>query len=239
MTNLFLLRHGRSSANSKGILAGRAPGVHLDATGEKQAQQVAERLRDIRFAALVSSPLERCQETIAPVAAGRRRKVKLDERFIEAHYGSWTGKKLSALAKDPLWPTVQVHPSAVRFPGRAGESMMGMASRAIDGVRAVNASLKSGDSWLLCSHGDIIKAILADALGMHLDDFQRINVDPASISVIRYTPMRPFVQVMNSTSGDLAEYAATDGGTDAVVGGSTGTTRRGNTARGRRRSTAG
>lgn len=222
MPTLLLLRHGRSSANTKGVLAGRKPGIHLDDTGRGQAEAAAERLADVHLDLMVSSPLERCQETIAPVAATRRRKVHLDEGLIEADYGSWSGKKLGDLAKDPLWPVVQNHPSAVTFPGRSGESMTAMAARAVGAVRRHNARLGKDAVWLACSHGDVIKSIVADALGLHLDQFQRIVIDPASVTVIRYTDQRPFVVLTNSTSGPIAPHLGTGGGSDAAVGGGAG-----------------
>lgn len=231
MTTLLLLRHGRSSANTKGVLAGRRPGVHLDDTGRQQAQAAADRLRDISFDRLVSSPLERCLETMEPVLAGRRRKLQVDEGLVEADYGSWSGKKLTALAKEPLWSQVQNHPSAVTFPGRNGEAMVDMAARAVSAVRRHNAKVGPDGAWLACSHGDVIKAIVADALGLHLDQFQRIVIDPASITVIRYTKDRPFVVVANTTSGPLAQYVVTGANSDAAVGGGAGHT----TAAGRRR----
>ncbi|WP_153502972.1 MSMEG_4193 family putative phosphomutase [Cumulibacter manganitolerans] len=222
MTTLLLLRHGRSSANVKGVLSGRRPGVHLDSVGREQAASAGDRLRDVRLDLLVSSPLERCVETIEAVAAGRRRKVQLDDGLIEADYGTWSGKKLSDLAKDPLWSVVQSHPSAVTFPGRSGEAMTGMAARAVGAVRRLNAKVGATGTWLACSHGDVIKAIVADALGLHLDQFQRIVIDPASITVIRYTKHRPFVVVTNSTSGSLAPYLTTEQSSDAAVGGGAG-----------------
>lgn len=223
MTTLLLLRHGRSSANTKGVLAGRRPGVHLDDVGREQAAKAAERIADIKLDLMVSSPLERCLETIAPVAATRRRKLVVDDGFVEADYGSWSGKKLSVLMKEPLWPVVQNHPSAVTFPGRSGEAMTDMAARAIRAVRRFNTRVGPEGVWLACSHGDVIKSVVADALGLHLDQFQRIVIDPASITVIRYTEQRPFVVVTNSTSGPLAAYAARAPATsDAAVGGGAG-----------------
>lgn len=223
MTTLLLLRHGRSTANTKGVLAGRRPGVHLDDLGRTQAQSAAERLADVRLDLMVSSPLERCLQTIEPVAAGRRRKVVTDDGLIEADYGSWSGKKLSTLAKDPLWPVIQNHPSSVTFPGRSGESMIDMAARAAGAVRRFNAKVGPDGVWLACSHGDVIKSIVADALGLHLDQFQRIMIDPASITIIRYTQQRPFVVITNSTSGPVAPYVtAPEKSADAAVGGGAG-----------------
>jgi probable phosphomutase (TIGR03848 family) len=133
--------------------------------------------------------------------------VQLDDRFGECRYGDWTGQPLRKLARDPLWRVVQAHPSAVRFPGPAGETMAGMQQRAVEAVRDWNARLGGNAAYVVCSHGDVIKAILADALGMHLDMSQRIQVDPCSLSVIRYTPLRPFVLAMNDTGADATALA--------------------------------
>ena len=203
MTTVLLLRHGRSTANAGGVLAGWTPDVHLHEDGEKQAQALAERLAKVPLKAVVSSPLDRCRETVAPLLAERDLELTIDDRFGEVRYGDWTGVELKKLAKDPLWPVVQSHPSGMTFPGEGGESMAGMQHRAVEAVRDWNKTLGEDATYLVCSHGDVIKAIVADALGMHLDSFQRILVDPASISVIRYTPSRTFVITLNSTSVDL------------------------------------
>jgi probable phosphomutase (TIGR03848 family) len=135
-------------------------------------------------------------------------EVQLDERLGECRYGDWTGRSLRKLSRDPLWRVVQAHPSAVRFPGPAGETMTGMQQRAVAAVRDWNARLGPDAAYLVCSHGDVIKAILADALGMHLDMLQRIQVDPCSLSVVRYTPLRPFVLAVNDTGADATALAA-------------------------------
>ena len=135
--------------------------------------------------AMVSSPLERCQETAAALADGRDAAVQTDDRLGECHYGDWTGQELKKLAKDPLWKVVQAHPSAAAFPG--GEALRDTQARAVAAMREHNARLGADATWIAVSHGDVIKAVLADALGMHLDMFQRIRVDPCSLSVVRYT----------------------------------------------------
>jgi probable phosphomutase (TIGR03848 family) len=154
-----------------------------------------------------------------------------DARLGECRYGDWTGQPLKRLAADPLWRVVQAHPSAVRFPGEDGESMLDMQNRAVDAVRDWNRRLGHNATYLICSHGDVIKAILADSLGLHLDMCQRIQVDPCSLSVIRYTPLRPFLLRMNDTGGDVAGLrkppgqrpkAAARGEADAQVGGGAG-----------------
>ncbi|HEX3812781.1 MAG TPA: histidine phosphatase family protein [Mycobacteriales bacterium] len=229
MTTLLLLRHGRTPANVGAVLAGWTPDVHLDEVGEKQAAALAERLRPVPLAALVASPLDRCQETAARVAAGRDGLiVRTDARLGEVRYGDWTGRPLKDLTKEAMWKVVQQHPSAAVFPGDAGERMADMQSRAVAAVRETNAALDDNVVYAVCSHGDVIKAILADALGMHLDLFQRIVVDPCSVSVVQYTETRPFVVRVNDTGGDVQALIPPKrrrrrkASSDAVVGGGAG-----------------
>ncbi|MEQ4303511.1 histidine phosphatase family protein [Plantactinospora sp. B6F1] len=202
MATLLLLRHGRTTANADGGLAGRQP-VELDETGRAQAVAVGGRLRAIPLAAVVTSPLVRCRQTlelalpdVAPV---------VENGLVECDYGTWQGQPLKKLAKDPLWQVVQQHPSAAVFPD--GESMAQMAARAVEAVRRWDARITAEHGpeavWLACSHGDVIKAIVADAMGVHLDQFQRIVADPGSVTGIRYTPVRPFLLRLNDTGGDL------------------------------------
>jgi len=237
---VLLVRHGRTAANASGVLAGWTPGVGLDETGQAQARTLAARLERIPVRLAVASPLQRCQETAsALLAVGESRPALLtDDRLGECHYGDWTNRPLTELAKDKLWPVVQAHPSAMTFPGPDGESMPDMQHRAVAAIRAYDARVAAefGDHavWLAVSHGDVIKAILADALGMHLDQFQRLVVDPCSVSVIRFTPLRPFAVRVNDSGVDLAalvpvppagkEGAQEDAlsSSDAVVGGGTG-----------------
>jgi len=231
VTTVILLRHGRTTANTGGVLAGWTPGVQLDETGTAQVAAVAERLAKVPLAAVVSSPLERCAQTAAAVAAGRDLTVQTDDRLGEARYGDWTGRTIKELAKEPLWKVVQQHPSAAVFPGDEGEGLAQTQARAVAAVRGWNARLGPEAVWLACSHGDVIKAILADALGLHLDQFQRIVVDPASISVVTYTDTRPFVVRVNDTGGDVSALIPPPrrkrrgkASSDAVVGGGAGTT---------------
>ncbi len=231
MTTVLLVRHGRTASNTGGVLAGWTPGVSLDETGRTQSEALAARLAPVPLAAVVSSPLERCVETAQLLAAGRDgRDVQLDDRLGEAHYGDWTGQELKKLAKDPLWKVVQAHPSAATFPGEDGESLRDTQARAIAAVREWNAKLGPAATWLACSHGDVIKAVVADALGIHLDLFQRIVIDPCSLTVVTYTDLRPFVVRVNDTGGDVqalmppkrrrSRLRAAD--SDAVVGGGAG-----------------
>ncbi len=248
MTLVLVVRHGLTSSTGK-ALTGWMPGIALDDRGEAQAAALGSRLAQVPLAVIVSSPLDRCRETAAAIAARQERpeadpyreangsapparapvaQVELDDRLGECKYGDWTGQPLRKLAHDPLWKVVQAHPSAVRFPGPDGESMLEMQQRAVTAVRDWNAKLGKDATYLICSHGDVIKAILTDALGMHLDMSQRIQIDPCSLSVIRYTTLRPFVLRMNDTGSDsagLARRPAQAGAgaeADAQIGGGAG-----------------
>ena len=205
MTTLILVRHGRSTANTSGVLAGWTPGIHLDDSGRAQAEALGVRLATVPLTAVVSSPLERCRETVDLVLGDRADIPRHeDERVGECRYGDWTGRELKTLVKDPMWRVVQSHPSGARFPGDEGESMAAMSARAVAAVRDWNDRLGEDATYVVCSHGDVIKAILADALGLHLDTFQRISVDPCSVSIVRYTDLRPFVLRVNDVGGDLS-----------------------------------
>ena len=212
MTTVLLIRHGRTSANTAGVLAGRSSGVVLDEVGHRQVSEAAARISGVPVKAVVTSPLRRCRQTAQALVASRAEDcpIQVEQGLIECGYGDWTGKSLRELSKDKLWGAVQHQPSAVRFPG--GESMAEMAARAVGAVRAWDARLGtehgSDAVWAAVSHGDPIKAILADALGMHLDSFQRIVVDPAAISIVRYTATRPYVITVNSTTTDLGAIFA-------------------------------
>jgi probable phosphomutase (TIGR03848 family) len=207
VATVLLVRHGLTAMTGP-VLAGHTPGVHLDERGRAQAEAMAARLVPVPLAGVVTSPLERCVETAQAVLAGRSLVSSIEPRLAEVRYGDWTGKPLKDLAKQPLWRVVQAHPSAVVFPGAEGEALAGAQSRAVSAVREWDARIAASAGpdavWLACSHGDIIKAILADALGLHLDLFQRIVVDPCSVSVVRYTDTRPFVLRVNDTGGDVA-----------------------------------
>jgi probable phosphomutase (TIGR03848 family) len=236
----LLIRHGRTTANATGTLAGWTPGVGLDDTGREQAGFLAQRLREVPVVRVVSSPLQRCLETAeALVEAVEGLTFDIDEALGECRYGAWTGGVLRDLAKEPLWRTVQDQPSAARFPDGAefpGESISAMQHRAVQAVRSVDLQVLRAHGpdaiWAMVSHGDVIKAILADAAGAHLDHFQRIVVDPASLSAVRYTESRPFVIRVNDAGVDLralvpppreADGQAADAcASDAVVGGGAG-----------------
>jgi probable phosphomutase (TIGR03848 family) len=230
MTTLILVRHGRTKANADGVLAGWTPGVFLDDLGQAQAEAVAQRLAPLPLAAIVTSPLERTRQTADVIAADQAKELAqhVDARIGECKYGDWTGRPLKELTKEPMWSVVQAHPSAAVFPGPEGEAMAAMQHRAVAAVRHWNAELGDDAIYVAVSHGDVIKAILADALGVHLDQFQRISVDPCSVSVIRYTSLRPFVLKTNDNGGDLSSLIPKKGtkrrkkSSDAAVGGGAG-----------------
>jgi probable phosphomutase (TIGR03848 family) len=227
VATVILLRHGRSTSNVAGVLAGRSDGVELDDYGQAQARTIAERLAPLPLATVVSSPLQRCLQTLAPLTES----PTVDERLAEIDYGHWTGRELRKLLKEPMWKVVQQHPSAAVFP--EGEAMADVSARAVAAVREwdrkVTETHGAAALWLACSHGDVIKAILADALGLHLDNFQRIVVEPCSISVISYTDVRPFVTKINDSGADVGSLQPPKRrrrrkpSSAAVVGGSTGT----------------
>jgi probable phosphomutase (TIGR03848 family) len=154
VATVLLLRHGRTTANADGTLAGRRP-VELDDAGTAQAAAVGARLAaaGLPMGAVVTSPLLRCVQTVGLALPGAEPTV--DDRFTECGYGSWTGQPLRKLAKDPLWSVVQAHPSAVTFPGEGGEAMTAMSVRAVAAVRDWDAKVTAEHGpdaiWLACS----------------------------------------------------------------------------------------
>ncbi|PID54404.1 MAG: phosphoglycerate mutase [Micrococcales bacterium] len=224
MPTVLLIRHGRTAANAAAVLAGRSPGVDLDEEGRRQVTALARRAAEVPLTRMVASPMQRTVATARILLGGLAQAPQLlvDERITECDYGEWTGKQLTDLAQEPMWRTVQVHPSAAVFPG--GEALAAVAARGVAAIRSHDAVVRAEHGehavWAAVSHGDIIKAVLADALGTHLDQFQRISVGPCSVSVVTYTEHRPFVVRMNDVGGDLAGLVpppAADG--DAAVGG--------------------
>jgi probable phosphomutase (TIGR03848 family) len=229
MATVILVRHGRTTANATGILAGRAAGVRLDEIGQEQAALAGTRLAAVPLVGVVSSPLERCRQTAQQILDRQPGALltpvsPVEDDITECDYGDWQGRALSDLVTESLWPTVQTQPSAVTFPN--GESMATMQARAVAAIRRHDAAFEAehgpGAVWVAVSHGDIIKSVLADALGMHLDLFQRINVGPASVSIVRYGSSRPTVHATNTDAGDLSWLAASAPAGDAPVGGGAG-----------------
>ena len=182
MPKIVLIRHAHSTANAAGVLSGQLPNVHLSKTGQEQAERLADRLGKLTITQVQVSPMDRCTETLAPWLAkyGKNVNVISEPYLVEVDYGKWSGKKLATLSRAKLWRKVQGQPSSVTFPD--GEGLAQMQVRA---MRSVHAFFESDlELTIMVSHGDVIKAIVASAMGMHLDDFQRIVIDPASITIL-------------------------------------------------------
>ena len=206
MTRILLIRHAHSVANQRGILAGRSDGVVLTEQGVSQSEELAKRLAGSKISKVHSSPLERCHLTIAPllksIPSKDRPKVVVSQDLSEVDYGKWTGKKLSSLYREKLWKVVQNRPSAMYFP--AGE---GLAHVQVRAMRAVHAAAAEGGLQVLVSHGDVIKSVVAAVLGTHLDNFQKIVIDPASMTVLDFDGTDFRVLTLNNTATPIAEFA--------------------------------
>jgi probable phosphomutase (TIGR03848 family) len=202
MTTLFLIRHGLTAVTGK-TLYGRTPGVPLDDRGRAQAEVLADRLAPVRLTAVYSSPLDRCVETMAPLAVSQRLDVVTREGLIEMDVGAWTGRSLAQVRRTRMWKDVIHHPSQFRFPD--GESFVDAQSRALAEVHAIAARHPRG-RIAVGSHGDIIRMLVAHYAGAHLDLFQRTTADPASVSVVHLGDGGPHVVVVNDT-GSLERFA--------------------------------
>jgi probable phosphomutase (TIGR03848 family) len=199
-TLVLMVRHGQTPTTGS-VLPGRAKGLHLGKTGVGQAQRAGDRIGGLeKVSAVYASPMERTQETAAPIAKACGKRVRTHKGLIECDFGDWTGKKLSALRKLPEWTTVQRYPSGFRFP--KGESFSEMQTRMVDAISDL-VSRHPGETVVAVSHADTIKAAVASAMGTHLDLFQRIVISPCSVTAIRYTTEGPMVLAVNSTGDDL------------------------------------
>lgn len=218
MARIVLLRHAHSVANEKNVLAGRTAGIALSKIGKAQAEQLVVRLGATKFDEVAISPLQRCRETIDPwlIASGGRCPVVIDESVSEVDYGSWSGKSLASLRRKSQWKVVQDFPSQMRFP--EGESLLEMQGRALSGFYRLNA-VKGRGPRLLVSHGDVIKSIVAHCLGMHLDQFQRLVIEPASLTIIDTDSGVSRLVRFNDAKGFLTSERSTN---QSALGGSTG-----------------
>ncbi len=240
MSIALLVRHGHSTGNAGGLLSGRMPGVGLTDRGRAEVEALGAALAAVPVVRVVASPLERCQQTATALLAARTGDlvVETDDRLSEAAYGAWTGRPLKELATEPLWRTVQSQPSAARFPDSetyAAESLTEMATRVVGAVRALDAAVEAAHGadavWVAVTHGDLVKAVVADASGVHLDQFQRFVVETASVAAVRYTAYRPFLLGINAdparlgsltaSSGHAADGEATPGGSSDSAPGAT------------------
>ena len=222
---LVLIRHAHSEANAAGILSGRLPNVHLSEKGLAQSEQLALRLGKFPVSSLRISPMERCFETISPwmhsvlLPSNPKFEPVIDHELTEVDYGSWSGKKLSVLSKNKLWHTVQEAPSRMYFP--AGEGIAQMQARAMKSVHAAVAARGKGVA-VIVSHGDVIKSILASSLGMHLDEFQRIVIDPASISILDFSTTKPRTLLVNDSRSVVTELLLAPKRQKNLLGGGSG-----------------
>jgi probable phosphomutase (TIGR03848 family) len=199
MTMLVLIRHGHTDTAGK-RLSGWTPGVHLSARGREQAERMVERLEGVKIDAIVSSPLERCRETAAPLARARRLPVRIRRAWIEVGYGDWTGRSISQLRRTRLWRTVMHAPSNVRFPG--GESLLEVQARAVHAALDVAREHPRG-MVAIVSHADVIRLLVAHVAGTHPDHLQRWSVDTGSISAVSLSDGVPRLLAVNDT-GDLS-----------------------------------
>ncbi|MGI8662529.1 MAG: MSMEG_4193 family putative phosphomutase [Acidimicrobiales bacterium] len=200
-TLVLLVRHGQTPTTGA-VLPGRARGLHLADKGHEQAAAAAERIAPFgeRVAAVFASPLERTRETAAPIAKALRQRTRVARGLVEADFGDWAGRELKALRKLPEWKQVQSYPSGFRFP--SGESFAEMQVRIVTAVESMVRD-HPGSVVVAVSHADPIKAVVAHAMGAHLDLFQRIVVSPCSVTAILYSSGGPTVLCVNSTGRDL------------------------------------
>jgi|FLOH01.1.fsa_nt_gi probable phosphomutase (TIGR03848 family) len=219
---IYLVRHGHSTANGKAILAGRDPKVELSDLGVEQAGALAGALASVEFSELFSSPLKRCLQTMEPVMA-KFSKAQISQLpgVIEMDYGKWSGRKLALLSREKLWSSIQSTPSLVRFP--EGESFHEMSARANESIRSI---ARPGKNILVCSHGDVIKAIIAGITGLHLDNLQRLTIDPASISIIELIGDSGRLIMMNEISHLSQKKRAKGSRQDRNLGGGSGGSRK-------------
>jgi len=218
MARIVLLRHAHSVANEKNLLAGRTAGISLSKTGKEQAKDLIARLGNIQFDEVAISPLQRCRETIDPWLdkSGTKSRIVVDESISEVDYGDWSGKTLASLRRKAQWKVVQDFPSQMTFP--EGESLLEMQGRALSGFYRLNA-VKGKGPRLLVSHGDVIKSIVAHCLGMHLDQFQRLVIEPASLTIIDTDSGLSRLVRFNDAKGFLSSEKSTN---ESALGGSTG-----------------
>jgi probable phosphoglycerate mutase len=202
MTTVFLIRHGLTEHTGT-RLYGRTPGLHLSDRGREQAERLAERFAGVRLAAIYSSPLERCVETAAPLAASSGLEVSVRDDLVEMDAGSWTNRTLTVVSKTKLWQRIQHAPSHAEFPG--GESFVSANARLVRALVAISERHPRGRVAVV-SHSDTIRMLLAHVAGAHLDQFQRVIVDTASVSVVGLGAGLPRLFLANDTDGSLARF---------------------------------
>lgn len=203
MTTIFLIRHAENDFMRKRKLAGWLPGVHLNEHGRAQSEALVTLFEDARLAAIYSSPLERAMETAVPLARSKKLRVVPRPALGEIKYGDWQGRSLALLSHRKMWSVVQSTPSLARFPG--GESFREAQARVIGELETLRGLHPSPKALIACvSHADAIKLALSHYLGQPMDLFQRLMVDPASISILMLTESRVRVVCINDTRATRA-----------------------------------
>jgi len=198
MTQILLIRHAVNDFVKTGKLAGRTPGVHLNEDGIAQAEALGQRLADMKLSQIISSPLDRTQETAQAVQKHHPDiPIQTNEEIGEVDYGDWQGAKIASLRKRKMWGVIQEYPTRAYFPN--GEAMRDVQVRAVNEIERL-AREYPRDTIAIFSHADLIKMVVAHYLGMHLDVFQRIVISPASITGIQLGHSRPFVTTVNDTA---------------------------------------
>jgi probable phosphomutase (TIGR03848 family) len=198
----IFLRHGHSAANAAGTLTGQLPGIGLSKSGQKDAINLVDRIGAKRIDHLHLSPIERCQLTINPWLRSKNSSsllsLQMVDGFTELDFGSWSGRKLSSLRREPLWKDIQDRPSTVTFP--SGESFRGAQRRAVAAFEEVKSIRGKDKTHLIVSHSDTIKLIVAHSLGMKLDNFQSLTINPASFTVFKGEGKNLSMLTINSKS---------------------------------------
>jgi probable phosphoglycerate mutase len=198
MTQILLVRHAVNDFVKTGKLAGWTPEVHLNDEGKAQAEALGQRLADATLHHLYASPLERTMETAEAIRQHHPSlTIQPTTELGEVRYGDWEGQPIAALATRKMWHVVQEYPSRAYFPN--GETMRGVQVRAVNEVERL-AALHPRETVVVVSHADLIKMVMAHYLGMHLDNFQRIVISPASISSLHLGYGRPYVGTINDTA---------------------------------------
>ncbi len=195
MTTFLLIRHATNDMVGK-ALAGWTPNVHLNEEGQAQALKLAERLGEVPLKAIYSSPLERAVETAQPLAEQLGLEILIHAGVGEIQFGEWTGRTIKELADSPTWTNIQRFPSGTRIPG--GETLREMQNRVVDALEALRVA-HPNDIIAIFAHADVVKAMVAHYLGVHLDLFQRIVISPASVSIVTVGDSGPHVLCVNDT----------------------------------------
>ena len=209
MTTFLLIRHASCDPVGRSI-AGRRPGVHLNEGGKQQALKLAGRLSQLSIVALYSSPLERAIETAQPIAARNRLEILPAPGFNEVNFGSWTGKPIAELESLPEWRRFNEFRSGTRIPG--GENMAEVLSRSLGELEQLRKRhAQPGNLVAVVSHGDVLRMLVTHALGMPSDFIDRLELSPASVTVLKVEDYGPRLLLINETGDWPAEIAKVNG----------------------------